>query len=450
MVSSSSSKSTAMLPSERRAAGSLAAIYIFRMLGLFIVLPVFSIFAGEYSQSTPFLIGLAIGVYGIFQAVLQVPFGMLSDRFGRKLMISIGLILLAVGSVMAATAETIYMVILGRALQGAGAISAVIMALAADLTRDDQRTKIMAILGASIGFAFVLALMLGPLLITLFSISALFWLTAATAIIGLVLIHTVVPDPDVLEHRAETGANLSSMAQLLRNPQLQRLDVSIFVLHMIITATFLVVPLLLRDLGLVAELHWQIYLPAMGIAVVVLIPMMMGAERNYLKPVLLICVAGLLLTQLFFWLVPGSISNVFIGVCLFFCFLTVLESLFPSLVSRIAPVDAKGSAMGVYSSSQFMGGFVGGAGGGWLYGAYGPESVFIALALVCALWLFFLRGFVSPEKLFMRRHRFSAAELQRIPETLEALKAKPGVAEVGFVEKEGVAYLKVDRAIFDR
>jgi len=352
-MASSISTSTAMLPSERRAASSLAAIYIFRMLGLFIVLPVFSIFAGEYSQSTPFKIGLAIGVYGIFQAVLQVPFGMLSDRFGRKIMISIGLVLLAAGSVVAATAETIHMVILGRALQGAGAISAVIMALAADLTRDDQRTKIMAILGASIGFAFVLALMLGPLLITLFSISALFWLTALTAIIGLVIVHTLVPDPEVLVHRAETGANLGTMRQLLRNPQLQRLDVSIFVLHMIITATFLAVPLLLRDVGLVAEMHWQIYLPAMGIAFLVLIPMMMGAERNYLKPVLLICVAGLLFTQVFFWLAPGSVTNVFIGVTLFFCFLTVLEALFPSLVSRIAPADAKGSAMGVYSSSQF-------------------------------------------------------------------------------------------------
>ena len=447
---SSTSLSTAMLPSERRAAGSLAAIYIFRMLGLFIVLPVFSIFAGEYSQSTPFKIGLAIGVYGIFQAVLQVPFGMLSDRFGRKIMISIGLIMLAIGSVLAATAETIYMVILGRALQGAGAISAVIMALAADLTRDDQRTKIMAILGASIGFAFVLALMLGPLLITIFSISALFWLTAATAIIGLVLLHTVVPDPDVLVHRAETGAKLGTMRQLLRDPQLQRLDVSIFVLHMIITATFLVVPLLLRDLGLAANLHWKIYLPAMAIAVVILIPLMMGAERNYLKPVLLFCVAGLLLTQVFFWLAPASVTYAFIGVALFFCFLTVLESLFPSLVSRIAPADAKGSAMGVYSSSQFMGGFMGGAGGGWLYGAFGPSAVFIALALVCALWLFFLKGFVSPEKLFMRRHRFSDAELAQKSETLEALKTRPGVAEVRFVEAEGVAYLKVDRALYGR
>jgi len=211
---------------------------------------------------------------------------------------------------------------------------------------------------------------------------------------------------------------------------------------MIITATFLVVPLLLRDLGLVAELHWRLYLPAMGIAVLVLIPMMMGAERNYLKPVLLVCVAGLLITQLFFWLVPLSVTTVFIGICLFFCFLT--------LVSRIAPADAKGSAMGVYSSSQFMGGFVGGAGGGWLYGAFGPTAVFVALAAVCTLWLFFLKNFVSPEKLFMRRHRLTDAELQRIPETLEALKTRPGVAEVGFVEGEGVAYLKVDRALFDR
>ncbi len=448
MVSSSSS-SSAMLPSERRATGSLAAIYIFRMLGLFIVLPVFSLFAGEYAHSTPFMVGLAIGMYGIFQAVLQVPFGMLSDRFGRKLMITIGLILLALGSVIAATAESIYVVILGRALQGAGAISAVIMALAADLTRDEQRTKIMAVLGASIGFAFILALMLGPLLITWFSIGALFWLTAATAVIGLVLLHTVVPDPEISVHRAETGANLVRMRELLRDPQLLRLDCSIFVLHTIITATFLAVPLLLLNNGLEANQHWRIYLPAMAMASIVLIPMMMGAERNYLKPILLTCVAGLLATQLFFWLMPHSITNLFIGIFLFFSFLTVLEALFPSLVSRIAPADAKGSAMGVYSSSQFMGGFVGGAGGGWLYGAFGASAVFIALGILCAVWLMLVKGFTSPEKLFMRRHRLSELERERLTDTLAALRARPGVAEVAFVEAEGVAYLKVNKALFD-
>ncbi len=446
MVSSSLSQS--MLPSERRAAGSLAAIYIFRMLGLFIVLPVFSLFAGEYAHSTPFMVGLAIGVYGIFQAVLQVPFGMLSDRFGRKLMISIGLVLLLLGSIIAATAESIYWVIIGRALQGAGAISAVLMALAADLTRDDQRTKIMALLGASIGFAFVLALMLGPLLITWFSISALFWLTAATAVIGLVLLHTVVPDPEETVHRAETGATAKGMARLLKNPQLLRLDGSIFVLHAIITATFLAVPLLLRDVGLSAESHWRVYLPAMGMAALVLIPMMMGAEKNYLRPILLACVAGLLVTNLFFWLAPTTATTLFIGVFLFFSFLTVLESLFPSLVSRIAPADAKGSAMGVYSSSQFMGGFVGGAGGGWLYGAFGASAVFIALALMCALWLYGLKDFASPDKLFMRRYRLTDAEVRDVPKTLKALEALPGVAEVGFVEAEGVAYLKVDKSVY--
>lgn len=446
MVSSSSSQR--MLPSERRAAGSLAAIYIFRMLGLFIVLPVLSLFAGEYAHSTPFMVGLAIGVYGIFQAVLQVPFGMLSDKVGRKLMISFGLVLLLLGSIIAATAESIYWVILGRALQGAGAISAVLMALAADLTRDEQRTKIMALLGASIGFAFILALMLGPLLITWFSISALFWLTAATAVIGLVLLHTVVPDPDELVHRAETGATPKGMAQLVKNPQLLRLNYSIFVLHAIITATFLAVPLLLRDAGLNAESHWRVYLPAMGMAAVVLIPMMMGAERNYLRPIVLLCVAGLLATNLYFWLIPTSTTTLFIGIFLFFSFLTVLESLFPSLVSRIAPPDAKGSAMGVYSSSQFMGGFVGGAGGGWLYGAFGASAVFIALALMCALWLFALKGFVSPEKLFMRRYRLNAAELNDVASTLKSLEGLPGVAEVGFVEAEGVAYLKVDKAVY--
>jgi len=438
-----------MLPAERRAAASLAAIYMVRMMGLFIVLPVFSLFASEYAHSTPFLIGLAIGVYGLFQAALQVPFGMLSDRLGRKLMITLGLILLIVGSILAATAESIYVVILGRALQGAGAISAVLMALAADLTRDEQRTKIMAILGASIGIAFILALMLGPLLIGWFSISALFWMTAGTGLIGLVLLYSVVPNPDELVHRAETGAKVSTMRQLLSHPQLLRLDASIFVLHMIITATFLAVPLALREQGLVADQHWRVYLPAMALSAVLFIPMLVAAERGWLKAVLAASVCGLLLTQMFFLLVAPSVTSLFIGILLFFSFLNILESLFPSLVSRIAPADAKGSAMGVYSSSQFMGGFVGGAGGGWLYGAFGADAVFIALALACLAWLGLLRGFVNPPKLVMRRHRLSPSEMGAVTATLAALKARPGVAEVAIVQEECMAYLKVDKARYE-
>jgi len=364
-------------------------------------------------------------------------------------MISIGLIMLIAGSTLAATAESIYIVILGRALQGAGAISAVLMALAADLTRDEQRTKIMAILGASIGLAFILALMLGPLLIGWFSISALFWGTAIASVLALVLLHTAVPNPEVLIHRAETGANLSSMRELIRHPQLVRLDISIFVLHMIITATFLVVPLALREQGLVADQHWRVYLPAMALSAVVLIPMLIAAEREWLKPVLLVSVAGMLLTQLFFMAVAPSVTTLFIGILLFFSFLNVLESLFPSLVSRIAPADAKGSAMGVYSSSQFMGGFVGGAGGGWLYGVVGAQGVFLVLAAVCLMWLLALRGFVSPRKLVMRRHRLSDHELGALAETFAALKARPGVAEVAIVQDEGMAYLKVDKARYE-
>jgi len=267
--------------------------------------------------------------------------------------------------------------------------------------------------------------------------------------LALLLLHTLVPDPDIQMHRAETGANVSTMRQLLNHAQLLRLDASIFVLHMIITATFFVVPLALRDLGLAAEDHWQVYLPAMALSAVVLIPMLMAAERAWLKPVLLACVAGLFGAQVFFLLVAPSVTGLFVGILLFFSFLNVLESLFPSLVSRIAPADAKGSAMGVYSSSQFLGGFIGGAGGGWLYGIGGADYVFTALAVVCLIWLFVLRGFVSPPKLVIRRHRLTANERGQISTTLAKLQALPGVAEVAFVEAEGLAYLKVDKSTYD-
>lgn len=444
-----SPESSAMLPVERRTAASLALIYMVRMLGLFIILPVFALFAADFEYSTPFLMGLALGIYGLLQAVLQIPFGLLSDRIGRKRTITIGLALMAIGSVVAAMSDTIYGVILGRALQGSGAIAAALMALAADLTRDEQRTKMMAMLGASIGLSFIIALLLGPLLINVFSISMLFWFTGATSILAMILLHTAVPDPAVSGYRADTSAKVSTLGQLFGHPQLRRLNASIFFLHMMITASFVAVPVMLLNGGMEKTEHWQAYVPAMLISVFFMVPMIIVAERyKRMRQVLLVCVVGMLLTQVLFAFVPNALAMLVLAVVLFFCFLNTLESLLPSLVSRIAPAGSRGGASGIYASSQFLGAFVGGAGGGWLLGAAGFTGLFIGLAIVCVLWLVVMFGFEPPKAWVTKRHKLSAEEQKQGATFVTKLQNLPGVEEVFLSPEEGVAYLKVDKQLF--
>lgn len=455
MKNTSHKSSGGLLPAERRAAWSLSLIYIVRMVGLFIVLPVFSLFGDHYEHSTPLLVGLALGIYGLLQACFQVPFGMLSDRIGRKNVITIGLVLLLLGSVIAAMSTSIYGVIAGRALQGAGAISAALMALAADLTRDEQRSKVMASLGASIGFAFVLALILGPLLIGWFSIDGLFWLTAATALIGIVLLHGTVPNPERCQYSADTGANLGTMKRLLRDQQLLRLDASIFMLHLLITAVFFAVPLALRDAGVAIDKQWLVYLPAVVLSIGAMVPLIIHGEKRAMRGVLLLCIGGMGLTQLVFagpgfLSLPANVWVLFVGVTAFFSFLNTLEALLPSLVSRLAPAAAKGSAMGIYSSSQFLGAFAGGAGAGWIYGQIGANGLFVVMALLCILWGIVLFNFIPPKRMTTHRRALSNEERLHTDGVMAELQAIPGVEEVVIKLDEGVAYLKVDNARYEQ
>ncbi|MGB5650883.1 MAG: MFS transporter, partial [Sedimenticolaceae bacterium] len=343
-----------MTTGEKRAVLGLAGVYGFRMLGLFLILPVFALFAEKLPGATPFLTGLAVGIYGLTQAVLQIPFGLLSDRIGRKPVIFGGLLLFALGSVIAASAQDVWLVILGRAVQGSGAIAAVVMALAADLTREENRTKAMASIGITIGASFMIAMMAGPVLGRLIGVSGIFWLTAVLALLGIAMVALVVPTPTRSSVHRDAETVPAMFGRVLHNPELLRLDFGIFCLHLILTALFLAVPVMLRDLGLEPLQHASLYLPVMLGSIAAMVPFIILAERRGLmKQVFLGAVTSLALAQF----ALGALSQQFWGfvaaLALFFTAFNLLEATLPSLVSKVAPVDAKGTAMGVYSTSQF-------------------------------------------------------------------------------------------------
>ena len=386
-----SSDNGAMSPVERRATVSLAGIYALRMLGLFMILPVLALYGRELEGATPFLIGLAVGIYGLTQGLLQIPFGMLSDAYGRKPLIIIGLLLFAAGSVVAASAESMWAMIIGRALQGSGAVAAVLMALLADLTRDEQRTKAMAMFGASIGASFILALMLGPVLAPVIGVEGIFWLTALLSLLAIWVVIYRVPTPVYNHAHRDTRAVPTQILSVLSDPQLFKLDASIFILHANMTAFFVVIPLALEQAGWLASSHWKIYLPVLLLSVVGMVPLMLLAEkRQKTRWALLGSVMALVVMQIALGLWYNEPTGLFISLVGYFIAFNLLEANFPSLISRMAPADKKGTAMGVYATAQFIGVFVGGALGGWVYGRYGISVVLWGSAGLSFIWLFWL------------------------------------------------------------
>lgn len=441
-----------MTGTEKRASASLAVIYSLRMLGLFMILPVFAVYAETLEGSTPLLIGLALGVYGLTQALLQIPFGMASDRLGRKKVIAFGLIIFALGSVVAATADSMWGVVIGRALQGAGAIAAAIMALAADLTREEHRTKAMAMIGASIGLSFAFSLVAGPVIDSWVGVSGIFWITAILAIGGIFVLTFAVPTPVVSRFHRDAEPLPSQFRTVLGNTELLRLDIGIFCLHMVLTASFVVLPLLLRDsVNLPIEQHWWIYLPVLLLALVIMVPFVIVAEKKRrMKPVFNGAILMLAASELLLVMAGNSLSVVVIALMLFFIAFNVLEATLPSLIAKTAPPHIKGTAMGVYSSSQFMGAFVGGVSGGWIYGEFGISGVFFFAIVVLLSWFSLAASMKNPRYLASYMINLGPVDEERARKLVGELTAVTGVAEAIVIQEEGIAYLKVDMHALDR
>lgn len=382
---------------ERRATYGLAGIYGSRMLGLFLILPVFALYAEELASATPVLIGMAIGIYGLTQAVLQIPFGLLSDKIGRKPVIVGGLLLFALGSVIAAMADDIWMIIVGRAIQGSGAIAAAVMALLGDLTRDNQRTKSMAFVGVTIGMSFTVALIAGPFFNIWVGVPGLFWITAALAISGILILLLVVPTPARSSIHSDAEPVPGMFGKVLRDPQLLRLDVGIFTLHLVLTALFLALPLTLRDAGLPVEKHSWLYLPVMLLSMGLMVPFIIMAEKKSMMKQVFTGAIGLVGIALAgFYLLSSSVWGLGLMLLVFFVGFNLLEATLPSLISKLAPGAIRGTAMGVYSSAQFGGAFVGGLLGGWVHQQFGEPAVFLMGAGFVLIWLLLASGMRMP------------------------------------------------------
>lgn len=369
---------------ERRVTAVLAGVYGVRMLGLFLLLPVIAIYASQLPDATPLLIGMAVGAYGLSQALLQVPFGMLSDRIGRKPVIVAGLLVFIVGSVVAARAETISLLILGRTLQGAGAISAAITALLADHTRAELRTRSMAFVGITIGASFMISLMLGPVLADWFGVPGLFWLAAAMGIAAIALIALAIPPTARREARA------SGLRAGLAGAALQHLYLGIFVLHLALTALFVVLPLMLdRQLDVEPGAHWKLYLISMLVSLLGTVPLILLAERGRqtgarigLAMAVALCAVGLLVLSR----VDVDLLPVGVGLSLFFAGFNFLEARMPAMLSVLADPDSRGAALGIYATCQFLGAFAGGALGGLLLSGQKPGAVYVASAALLLGW----------------------------------------------------------------
>lgn len=442
-----------MTPAELRATMSLASIYGLRMLGMFLILPIFAIYAATLpDKPSAFMVGLALGAYGLTQALLQLPFGMASDKYGRKPMIYIGLGIFALGSMVAALAMTIEGVIIGRAIQGAGAVSAVVTALVADLTRDEHRTKAMATIGGTIGIAFAFSLVAGPVLNDWMGVPGIFFLTGILTLGAIAVVRFVVPDPVHSHYHSDASAAPAKLKDVLKNTQLLRLNYGIFALHAAQMAMFVVVPFAINESSQMdVSQHWKIYLPVVLASFVLMVPAIIyGEKQSKMKQVFVAAIAVMLLAQIMFAVSIHYFWGIVASLTIYFIAFNLLEASLPSLISKIAPAAAKGTAMGVYNTSQSLGIFVGGALGGYLSHAYGFGSVFIFCSIMMVLWLLFASSMQAPLAVRTRMYTMHEAAVTMTAVQAEAVSAKllalAGVVEAAVLPQERTVILKIDKS----
>lgn len=435
-----------MPQSELRASVSLASIYGLRMLGMFLILPIFAIYATHYQGGdNSILVGAALGAYGLTQALFQLPFGMASDKFGRKNVIYIGLAMLIIGSIVAALATDITTVIIGRAMQGAGAVSAAVTALLADLTREENRTKAMAMIGATIGVTFAISLVLGPALAHWTGIAGIFWLTAVLAVLAILVIRFIVPNPIASHFHSDASAAPAKLKDVLKNAQLLRLNFGIFALHAAQMAMFIVVPFAIQNTSsLDVNHHWQVYLPILLGSFILMIPaIIVGEKRGLLKPVFIGAVALMLIAQLCFAGLIASFWGIVFSLFAYFVAFNILEASLPSLISKLAPAAAKGTAMGVYNTSQSLGVAAGGLAGGYLAHHYSYSIVFMFCAVLMSVWLLLSFSMKTPPAVRTKMYHLGEISEAQARALSKAISALPYVHEAVAIAAEGMLIVKI-------
>lgn len=429
---------------EKRAILGVGGIFALRMIGLFMIVPVFSVYGDNYTHATPFLIGLAVGIYGLGQAIFQIPMSLAADKFPRKPIIFLGLILFAIGGIIAANATDIYEVIIGRALAGSGAVSAVLMALLADVTREEMRTKAMATMGLTIATSIMLAFAFGPLLVGSLGISGLFWLTAGFAVLAMLLLLFVPTPLRVLQHNLDNKSIGQQLATVLKIGDLNRLHIGIFALHLTMTAIFVILPHQLNDvLGLSVRQQGLVYLPLLFIGFAVAIPFIIIAEKKRKMRQVFLGAIALMSAALALLALGGQMGvGIILGLLLYFMGFNLLEATIPSWISKRAPVANKATAMGLNSSSQFFGAFVGGAMGGLLL----SQPNFLAWGILAAIMVVALLLIIPiAQPPYLSSSTVTIPKDINIQDWSRQMLAVDGVDELVVMAKEQVAYLKLDK-----
>lgn len=435
-----------MKPAEKKATLLLSTIYSFRMLGLFMILPIFTLYTHKIEYSTSFLIGVALGIYGLSQALLQMIFGVMSDKVGRKPIIIIGLILFVIGSIIAAMSTSIYGIILGRAVQGAGAIGSTLTAMVADVTEEQNRMKAMSMIGMTIGLSFILAIILSPMLNNIIGLSGIFWLTAIFGLIGILIIIFLIPTPmNHLLHR-DSGTVFSDISMIIKMKELLRLNYGIFTLHASLTALFIIIPTILTNtLHILPEHQWILYLPILILSFIFMIPFIIIAEtKKKMKKIFVSSIILLTLTQALFIITHTNVLLIAVILTLFFTSFTFLEASLPSLISKISPAGKKGTAMGIYSSMQFLGIFIGGSFGGIMFHHYGVNGIFLFCLILNVLWVAIAYTMKNPKQLSSL-----ILNLKETPnDAANQLLNIAGIEDAAISTEEEIAYLKINKEIF--